>query len=174
MTDKRERVLDALDSLLREAGPVAATMDAVAARAGVSKGGLLYHFPSKEALYEGLLDRLRTLGQDEVAHSREAPGDAVRTYLASSSVAEDAHTRAILAALHLVGTPGIDVRGALAASFDEWGAVLAEAVSDPILARLVQLVGDGLYLRSLIEIPPAPEDADVTDLLQRMTGAGEP
>ena len=34
------------------------TLDAVAAEAKVSKGGLLYHFPSKRALIEGMIDRM--------------------------------------------------------------------------------------------------------------------
>jgi len=32
------------------------TLEAVAAEAGISKGGLLYHFPSKDALWQGLLE----------------------------------------------------------------------------------------------------------------------
>ena len=36
-----------------------ATMDATARAAGVSKGGLLYHFASKDALEAGLIERLR-------------------------------------------------------------------------------------------------------------------
>lgn len=43
----RGAVLDAFESLLIEVGERAATLDAVAGRAGVSKGGLLYHFPNK-------------------------------------------------------------------------------------------------------------------------------
>jgi hypothetical protein len=46
----REAVLDAFESLLIEVGERAATLDAVARLAGVSKGGLLYHFPNKEAM----------------------------------------------------------------------------------------------------------------------------
>ncbi len=41
MASARDRVLDAYETLLIEAGPAAATLDAVAAGAGVSKGGLL-------------------------------------------------------------------------------------------------------------------------------------
>ncbi len=33
------------------------TLDAVATRAGVSKGGLLYHFPNKEALLKAMVQR---------------------------------------------------------------------------------------------------------------------
>ena len=48
----RERVLDAFESILVEHGERTATLDAVAESAGVSKGGLLYHFGSKQALVD--------------------------------------------------------------------------------------------------------------------------
>ncbi|HUO18998.1 MAG TPA: TetR/AcrR family transcriptional regulator [Steroidobacteraceae bacterium] len=53
----RERLLDAAERVVAEAGATHLTLDAVAKSAGVSKGGLLYHFPSKEALLEGMLSR---------------------------------------------------------------------------------------------------------------------
>ena len=43
---------------IRRDGAAALTLDAVAAEAGVSKGGVLYHFGSKRALIDGLLDAL--------------------------------------------------------------------------------------------------------------------
>jgi len=54
----RDRILDTLEAILISEGERAATLDAVAARAEVSKGGLLYHFPNREALITGLLERL--------------------------------------------------------------------------------------------------------------------
>lgn len=53
----RDRLLDAAERVVVEAGATHLTLDAVAKSAGVSKGGLLYHFPSKEALVEGMLAR---------------------------------------------------------------------------------------------------------------------
>ncbi|MGP9788338.1 TetR/AcrR family transcriptional regulator [Roseinatronobacter sp. NSM] len=51
----RQRILDAAETLARSLGPANISLDAVAAAAGVSKGGLLYHFPSKARLLEGLV-----------------------------------------------------------------------------------------------------------------------
>ena len=57
MRSARERLLDAAERVVAESGAKHLTLDAVAKSAGVSKGGLLYHFPSKEALLEGMLAR---------------------------------------------------------------------------------------------------------------------
>lgn len=55
--NSRGRVLDAADALVSEVGANHMSLDAVAARAGISKGGLLYLFPSKVALLQGMVDR---------------------------------------------------------------------------------------------------------------------
>lgn len=54
--DTRDRILAAAEALAQETGPASLSLEAVAARAGVSKGGLLYHFPSKAKLMEGLVE----------------------------------------------------------------------------------------------------------------------
>lgn len=52
----RGRLLRAAEELAHENGAGNMSLDAVAARAGVSKGGLLYHFPSKAKLLEALVE----------------------------------------------------------------------------------------------------------------------
>ena len=52
----REQLLDAYVAILIDEGERAATVQAVAQRGGVSKGGLLYHFGSKAALEAGLIE----------------------------------------------------------------------------------------------------------------------
>ncbi len=61
----RERILAAAEALSCEVGPARISIEAVASRAGVSKGGLLYHFPNKHLL-------LRALIADHVAATRRA------------------------------------------------------------------------------------------------------
>lgn len=77
--DTRLRILAAAQDLSCEAGPARVSLDAVAARAGVSKGGLLYHFPSKHALLRALVaehvDEMRRTMEREAAGAMAA-GDA--------------------------------------------------------------------------------------------------
>lgn len=55
---RRESILDAAEALVMDMGAAHLTMDAVAARSAVSKGGVLHHFPTKSALIGAMLDRL--------------------------------------------------------------------------------------------------------------------
>lgn len=83
-SDTRRRILDAAQDLAHCAGPGNLSLDAVAARAGVSKGGLLYHFPSKtrlmEALVEDFLSRFDAALSAEESTGR--PDAAIRAYIA--------------------------------------------------------------------------------------------
>jgi AcrR family transcriptional regulator len=53
----RETIIDAAEDVVIKVGARHLTLDAVATKAGVSKGGLLYHFSSKEELLHAMLDR---------------------------------------------------------------------------------------------------------------------
>jgi len=63
----RRRILDAAAEIARETGPGNLALDAVAARAGVSKGGLLYHFPSKSQLMKGMVEHFLSSFEEALA-----------------------------------------------------------------------------------------------------------
>ena len=81
----RDAILDAAEDLIVERGAAGASLDKVAARAGVSKGGLLHHFPSKNALAQALIQRVAESFDDVRAEERgEGPLDAeliIRTHI---------------------------------------------------------------------------------------------
>lgn len=53
----RDAILDAAEKVVVRQGTANLTLDAVASEAGLSKGGLLHHFPSKDRLVAGLVTR---------------------------------------------------------------------------------------------------------------------
>lgn len=81
----RGKILEAAQELARVAGPGNLSLDAVAARAGVSKGGLLYHFPTKAkllaALVEEFLESLDRSIRERERLSGGGPDGLVRAYL---------------------------------------------------------------------------------------------
>lgn len=58
--NSREAILDAAQKVAVEKGAGKVSLDSVAKEAGLTKGGVLYNFPSKEALISGMLERLMT------------------------------------------------------------------------------------------------------------------
>lgn len=161
MPSTRDRILDALDELLPAVGPAGATLEMVAARAEVSKGGLLYHFGTKEALFSGYLARLEEAAAVEVGRMRSAGDAAVETFLDLSTLSGDLFTRTFVNALSLVGAPEVDAAGVLASVLESYREAIGESVEDPVLARLVQLVGDGLYLHAMVGTSRPEVDREV-------------
>ena len=53
----RRRILDAAEQVVLRDGVGHLTLEAAAAEAGLSKGGVLYHFPTRDALVAGMVDQ---------------------------------------------------------------------------------------------------------------------
>ncbi|MBU8826345.1 TetR/AcrR family transcriptional regulator [Mycolicibacterium goodii] len=149
MTSSRDRILDAYEDLLAVEGERFATLEAVAARAGVSKGGLLYHFPSKDRLAEALYDRLQFLAAEDVQEMRTAAEGPARHYIRTSHYAGTPLDRALLAVARLQQAGDTRARSVIESVSAEWLNVLHEALGDLEVARAVKLIGDGLYYNAL-------------------------
>lgn len=56
--NNKEAILDAAEAVVMEMGAAHLSLDVVARKAKVSKGGLMYHFHTKNALLKAMLERL--------------------------------------------------------------------------------------------------------------------
>lgn len=88
----RERILEAAEAVFADNGYHDAIVDEIGRRTSLSKGGLYFHFPSKEGLFFAVLDRLadRLVKKAETAASGDDPAltkaeRALRAVLASLS-----------------------------------------------------------------------------------------
>ena len=156
----RARLLDAATRILVERGAGHFTLDAVAELAGVSKGGLLYHFPSKAAIVEGLAERLRAYTDANL--ERSAEHGIVRTFLETSrpDSAEAEHYWAVFSALRSGIELSDSTRALVQDVFTVWSDALRTAVDDPALADVIRLVGDGIYLGAVLGLEPL-DGADI-------------
>ena len=157
MESSRERILNAAEARLLSGGPGAMVLDAIAADAGISKGGLLYHFPSKEALVAGLCERMLAGFDGELAglsESDEEPAGAwTRAYL-SSTVTEtgkpaDNSAQLMAGILATLGHDSAHMQ-AVREHFSRWHSRLETDGIDPTTATIVRLAADGLWLSGLL------------------------
>ena len=70
---RAELILDVAEEMLAEKGYHDTSMDEIAARAGVAKGTLYQHFPSKEDLVFALFERNLVLFEQAVEQAARAP-----------------------------------------------------------------------------------------------------
>lgn len=135
------------------------TLEAVAAEAGVSKGGLLYHFPSKRALLEGMLEVMLQRMQVSVAEKREQDpnGDNfIVAYLDSQLEDGEEDSRHILALLAAAAQdPSL-----LANAREQNTRWLHESSQQSELATALLLAAHGVRLLDHLQmLPDAPGQA---------------
>lgn len=173
----RESVLDAFESLLIADGARAATMDATARAAGVSKGGLLYHFATKEALEAALLDRLEVLVREDIAEMAADPSGIVAAFIRTSVMEDSPVDRALLAASKLAQSGNAAAAQALRRIRQEWEDALRPHTRDETALQLVLLVSDGLYFNNALDqgvVPgPVPQGPDMDALIALVESAAK-
>lgn len=153
----REAVLDAFEQLIVADGERAATLDATAKAAGVSKGGLLYHFGSRHALIAGLAGRIRQLIDDDVERIDAAPEGAISYFIRSSTDVATPLDRTFVAMVRLAQGGDRDAADALEEVRGRWIEVLSRHVADPTVALAVTLIGDGLYYHAALRAEALPD-----------------
>lgn len=83
--ETRSRIIDAAIGIVRENAPTKLTLDEAARRAGVSKGGVLYHFTSKDDLIEAMIEHLVREQEAQISllyeQEPEGPYRWLRTYV---------------------------------------------------------------------------------------------
>lgn len=91
--DTRRLVLAAAAQAIRTHG-TGATLDRIADEAGISKGGLVYHFASKDQLLSALaqeqFDAFRSEVEGQLSQVDGGPGRLVRAYIRASLIPQDA------------------------------------------------------------------------------------
>ncbi|MBM3760704.1 MAG: TetR/AcrR family transcriptional regulator [Acidobacteria bacterium] len=170
-----ESILVAAQEVLRTQGVRAFTLDKVAKQAGVSKGGLIHHFPSKEALLGAMHDHAFQLidlqMQRILSEEPEAPGRYLRAYLKCNLESISNGIPSVfqivaemsLAEPELFRTKRECIRGMMA-------MVEGDGV-DPVMGHIIAAASDSIWLQVLFGLtePDDPHIHRVHDRLMAMT-----
>ncbi len=171
----RETVLKAAAQIIGRQGVSAFTIDAVAREAGVTKGGVLHHFPSKEDLINGLIEHVmnifNTRLQEELkAEPEEAPGRWLRAYIRTVfSVQYDVNN--LIPALAAAVAADHQTLDRIRRSFEQSQQAAVEDQLDPVQATIIRLAVDGLVFTRALSIDVLDNDTGqkVYDELFRLT-----
>jgi AcrR family transcriptional regulator len=147
-------VLDAATRVALREGPGAVTIDAVVTEAGMSRGGVLYHFPSKDALLQALVDQdIDVVREMTGLDSGEAPARSreqrVRAYYDACTAwpPERGH---VALAVALANNPAL-LRTWAQVQRDLDEADAAGQDDEPTAAMLARLALDGLWFSDLVD-----------------------
>jgi len=158
-SNTRQRILETAVRIVDTRGARHLTLDAVAADAGLSKGGVLYHFPSKRALLEGMLALLMTNFEGTFSLLREAPGSGTLPAIGLMILAEQdlqpRHQSMGLAILAAAAEDPSLLDPARQVIGDRFAQVRADT-EDGDLATVILLAVEGLRFLDMLRLLPAP------------------
>ena len=166
----RESILTAFQELLIDTSGSGASLEAVAQSAGVTKGGLLYHFGSRDGLETALIERLETLAAAEYDRMRAAPQGAAAYYTSLTEYVNSPLDRATLAGGTLARR-NPRARGVVIEMRRRYFDILNDDLHDPELARATMLLADGIYYDATTLAEPFEHELDVPAFLSRIRPA---
>lgn len=147
-------ILHAASKIVKEKGIFNLTLDAVALEAGLSKGGLLYHYPSKEELVQGMVEHLASNYREKIANKAEAnaeeKGRWIRAYLdvTFNQMYQNKDMHSGLLAAKAVNENLLDPIRAL---YSDWQDEISKDGLDPVKATIIRLAIDGVWLAELFD-----------------------
>ncbi|HEX9869313.1 MAG TPA: TetR/AcrR family transcriptional regulator [Candidatus Tectomicrobia bacterium] len=162
-TPTPDLILTAAERVVLRDGVMRLTLEAVAREAKLSKGGLLYHFASKEALIQAMLARLIHYCEREIeVHQQHdtAPGRWTRAYvrrkfepvLPYPGEADFPRSKEMGAGLIVAATTTPGLLEPLRQRFQAWQQAIEQDGIDTARATVVRLAVDGLWLAELLGI----------------------
>lgn len=155
----REAILQAACRVVIEGGTSRMTLETVAREAGVSKGGLLYHFPSKEALVSGMIEYLNETFNARIrqAYAQDegpARGRWLRAFVSATFSSDQVDVSAgLLAAVAL----NPELLAPNRANYQAWQQKFEADGLDSAQATIIRLAADGLWFTELLGFAPLEE-----------------
>ena len=151
---RRDHVLTSAIALIEEHGLNAVSLESVADRAGISKGGLMYHFPTRQALLLGIVNALAADWERQLQELAGGPADSVdddtrlRAYVLSMATSV---TRAELM-LTLEATQNPDLGDAWQPVLARWAPGVSDTATEAGRRRyLKMLAAEGMWLHDALD-----------------------
>lgn len=155
----RNAVLEAAITIIVRDGPNRLTLDAIAQESGISKGGLMHQFRSKEAVLKALLERQAEHSGKFSAEYRERLGkDVAHPELATQiATVQDAMNMKHSVAAAILGVLMRDP-GMLLPQLQKTAEAIKAETPDPDLALLRWLAARGMVFTALMDQCPLTDE----------------
>lgn len=159
----KDRILSAATEIVMRVGTGGLSIEAVAQEAGISKGGLLYHYPTKNDLLAALISQFIAQTDAEIADSVAADSGAgswTRGYIAACTLDPDgANTNDKLgAALLAAAANDPALLDPLRNHQVVWRRSLRSDGIDQVTSAMVRLAADGLWMNDLFGLNVLDDD----------------
>lgn len=167
----RAHLIEAALNTLKQHGANSLTLDAVAKASAVSKGGLLHHFPTKEALMEALLRQILTDYEQQVraVYEQEAEGVGrwLRAYIRATFINEESLPMELLGILLSAITEYPRLLRQVQMDHQQWEERLVSDGLPLVRVRVIRMAADAYWQERLIGIG-SQSDEECRDLVKEL------
>lgn len=159
-TSTAEQILDAAERVVARDG-ARLTIDSVVKESGFSKGGVLYNFPSKLALIQGMLGRMCAKYDERhdaakslaLAENKPILPELVRALMNKEDMDRQV-SMGLLAAL----SENPELIEPVREVYTRLRADLLSHAKDPVMATIAMLAADGLYFSEIMGLDALTQD----------------
>lgn len=172
-TNSREAILESAENLIAGRGVKQFSFEALAKEANISRGGILYHFASKDALIQAMIERLimrfEELLDDQIANDPDAHGRFTRAF-ARTTFQMDSKTSATFSAIIAAVAYDPHLLDPLRDRWQKWQERSEAELSKPV-AAVVQMASHALWLNGIFGMShySVDEQNDIVDILEKLT-----
>jgi len=169
----RQKVLDAARRIVESKGAGHLTFDELATESGVTRGGITYHFPTKEALLKGLIEA--DIADWERAANDASPEKAcektatilghLRCNLDTDDIRHRRYVSGMMSAAMVDPSLLDPAREHQRRTFDGW-----DWSDEDLMRYVVLMASEGVFWQELFDMNPLPPDihARVVALIRRL------
>ncbi len=169
----KDKILDAAEAVVMEMGAVHMSLDVVAKKAGVSKGGLMYHFSTKKSLLKAMIARMvmqfyvdRAAQVDQI---KPSPGQKLKAGILTALAPNEKRDRMGLSVLVVAAHDPELLKGLKEAHCDHLKEMVDSGL-DFERAAVISLASDGLMLSEMLGVSPynPAQKKKIRDMMIRM------
>lgn len=179
-TSNRTHILQAVVRVIESGGVTAVTFESVAEESGLTKGGLLYHFPTRDAMLLALHEHLAARWEEAMVAAAGKPADEAtddERLAAFARVTTQVSPRAeLLLMLESVNDPVMYApQSEVLRRWTPPAPTSAPLTAEELHRFVARLAADGLWLYESLTDTPLPPGVreQVTDHLARSVHAGD-
>ncbi|WP_068672230.1 TetR/AcrR family transcriptional regulator [Oceanobacillus sp. Castelsardo] len=175
---KRRLILDTAKQIILDSDFSSLTLDAVAKKANISKGGLLYHFPNKESLIKGLaqyiFDEFTFLFYKYAENDMNETGKWTRALIETTKFDLE-HNGELNVGILAISFLEPEIAKDISESYMTILKKLEDDKINPLTATIIRHTLDGIYYSQLLNVAPLKKEKtdEVFQHLLKMTKSEE-
>jgi len=154
--ETKDKILDAVETYLEKNPGLSFSLEKVARLAKVSKGGLLYHYPTKENLLEALVERMIHQFNAAVANCMSKQNLSFTWAYIETSL----HPSAVRSMRSMIAVASIDekILSSLKSEYKQWENALTADLNDAAKSLAIRLMLDGYLLAATGDLSKPTKD----------------